>query len=165
MSDKSLRQLTDETLAEFYKRLGGRPDQNGWYKITLECRPEDGRVVLVCADGENLIDLAWLYKGQWWVYNYSTKDEFLYPWVPTHWQPAPLDPMQAMTDNASAEYTPWVRITERIPEEGSPICCLYSDGDLSAWWHQGEWYSGGLEQPDIDVTHWMLLPTPPMEDV
>ncbi len=72
----------------------------------------------------------------------------------------------------------WISVKDRLPEEGIPVivCYLgYYDGmpcsdslaniKCGGWcWWEG-YDCDNDEEIRVDVTHWMMLPDPPKEDI
>lgn len=59
----------------------------------------------------------------------------------------------------------WISVEERLPEDDGHYLCYTTDGycNFCVYYGDGEWMI--LDQEDLaqKVTHWMLLPEPPME--
>lgn len=65
----------------------------------------------------------------------------------------------------------WIKVSERLPEEGSVLCWVLPDATESLGFEAIAYYEGGRwggsygyldTHPDI-VTHWMPLPSPPLD--
>ena len=72
----------------------------------------------------------------------------------------------------AGKFTPWIPVTERLPEKMGQCVCRYVFGDNVEYpFFQVLWYFANLENPHFQhegsmglrVTHWMPLPEPPKE--
>ena len=62
--------------------------------------------------------------------------------------------------------TAWIRVDERLPEEGGRWVLVYADGAMGclAWTNKGweDWTQQGVPNINIhSITHWMPLPDRP----
>lgn len=64
----------------------------------------------------------------------------------------------------------WISVKDRLPEDGIEVIvrfeCEIGDYICTAWHDKGRWTDGGIEWPDENATHWMMippLPEPPKE--
>lgn len=50
----------------------------------------------------------------------------------------------------------WIKVTDRLPEEGQAVLCYpeYLPAEYSSYW---------LQWSEFYVTHWMPLPEPPKD--
>ena len=63
----------------------------------------------------------------------------------------------------------WIPVTERFPEHGDVVLCFMKFGEqrMLQWDNVASWWLGYGHCDDwqkADVTHWMPLPEPPVED-
>nr|DAO00148.1 MAG TPA: Protein of unknown function (DUF551) [Caudoviricetes sp.] len=64
--------------------------------------------------------------------------------------------------DALREKTRWISVTKKTPEYDMPQLALNADGDaLIANYAYGEWFDTWGQ--DVEVTHWMPLPSAPKE--
>ena len=62
----------------------------------------------------------------------------------------------------------WIPVTERLPEADGSFITAYSKGYVTQNWYMtfhhggGKWYQNSEDTGE--VTHWMPLPEPPMEE-
>ena len=62
----------------------------------------------------------------------------------------------------------WIPVTERLPKEYKYVLCKTDYGMEVGYFHnewgQDEWTTGKLGDGTFDVSHWMPLPSPPVEE-
>lgn len=71
-------------------------------------------------------------------------------------------------ENYQKDIPRWIPVSERLPEADGSFITAYSKGGVSQNWYMtfhhggGKWYQNSEDTGE--VTHWMPLPSPPVEE-
>ena len=158
-----------DMLVEELERKPTLTPLNEWVRVE-ERLPENGQIVLFhqkdgfiyCAEyfvGKELMSPEWFIDNDSW----NAK-------VVTHWMPLPAPP-ELERKPTLTPLNEWVRVEERLPENGQIVLFHQKDGFIyCAEYFVGkelmspEWFIDNDSWNAKVVTHWMPLPAPPEKE-
>lgn len=76
-----------------------------------------------------------------------------------------IEALMAEGEIYDIDYSPWIPVSERLPEEEHEVYCQLSDGSNAVLyvqdnWGQMEWVDGMMGTGTYDVVAWMEKPEP-----